>query len=76
MLPDPPTPLRSHVATGSLLVGISQDARLHAWDVSTGRPVWLYALGGPCEQPVAVAPGQIVAALESGGVQTLRFASR
>lgn len=76
VLPDPPTPLRSHIATGSLMVGIGEDARLHAWDAVTGRQVWLYALGGPGVQHPAVAPGQIVVALESGGVQTLSFRSR
>lgn len=75
-LPDPPTPLRCHFATGPLLLGIGEDARLHAWNAATGRQVWLYALGGPAEQPPAVAPGQIVVALESGGVQTLNFSQR
>ncbi|MDF2627720.1 MAG: hypothetical protein K0R39_1551 [Symbiobacteriaceae bacterium] len=76
VLPAPPTPLRSHIATGALLVGIGTDARVHAWEAETGRSAWLYALDGPSEQPPAVAPGQIVVALESGGVQTLQFRLR
>lgn len=75
-LPAPPTPLRSHVATGPLVIGIGQDDRLHAWEVDSGDAAWIYALGGPSHQPPAVAPGQIVVTLESGGVQTFTFASR
>lgn len=75
-LPAPPTPLRSHVATGSLMIGVGEDGRLHAWDVASGRAVWLYALGGPSRQPPAIAPGQVVVSLESGGVQTFTFPTR
>jgi len=73
-LPLPLTPLRSHVATGALLIGIGQDARLYAWDVESGRAAWLYALGGPSGQPPAVAPEQIVVTLEVGGLQTFTLA--
>ncbi|HYF90737.1 MAG TPA: PQQ-binding-like beta-propeller repeat protein [Symbiobacteriaceae bacterium] len=73
-LPEPPTPLRAQVASGSLLIAVGEDGRLYAWDVASGGTAWLYALGGPSHQPPAIAPGQIVVALESGGMQTFQFA--
>ncbi|HWI60751.1 MAG TPA: PQQ-binding-like beta-propeller repeat protein [Symbiobacteriaceae bacterium] len=66
-------PLRAYVASGAMLIGVGEDERLHAWDAGTGRSVWLYALNGPSQQPLAVAPGQIVVSLDSGGLQTLSF---
>jgi outer membrane protein assembly factor BamB len=72
-VPPPPKPVRVHVASGPLLIGVGHDDQLHAHDAESGQPVWGLPLPGPCEQPPAVAPGQLVVTLVDGTVRTYKF---
>jgi len=73
VVPSPETPVIRHVATGTLVLGIGVDRRLHAWDISDGHTVWTTDLGVPSAQPPAVAPRQIIIAMEDGSLSTFRM---
>jgi outer membrane protein assembly factor BamB len=72
-IPPAPFPLRAHVATGPLLIGVGHDNQLHGMDAEDGHAVWSVALSGSGHQPPAVAPGQVVITLLDGSVRTYRF---
>jgi len=73
-VPPPPVPVvRSHVATGAMLLGVGDDRRLHAWDPGNGKVHWTAELNEASEQPPGVARGQVVVSLADGSVRTYRF---
>jgi outer membrane protein assembly factor BamB len=72
VIPPPDIPLRSHITTGSLLIGVCADGHLCAWNVANGQNLWQIALSGRSHQPPAIAPGQIFLAMEDGTVRSFR----
>jgi outer membrane protein assembly factor BamB len=75
VVPPAAVPVRAHVVSGSLVLGVGEDARLYAWDGAGGEPVWDMALPATAAGPPAVAPGQLVISLADGSLQTYRFGS-
>ncbi len=72
-LPRPEVPILKQVATSTLVLGVGADQRLHAWNVMNGALAWTADLPALSEQPPAVAPGQIVVALDDGSLCTFRL---
>lgn len=72
LVPPPDLPVRMHVLAGTVLLAVGEDQRLYAWDITDGHLLWALGLTAQCHQAPAVAQGQIVLALEHGGLQTFR----
>jgi outer membrane protein assembly factor BamB len=73
VVPPPELPVRVHIASGTLVLGVGADQRLYAWNAETGQLVWVIELGAHCCQPPGVAPGQAILAMADGSLRTYRF---
>lgn len=61
------------IVSGTLVLGVGPDQRLHASDVTDGHLVWSIDLAERSSQPPAVAHGQIFVTLGDGSLQSFRM---
>lgn len=65
----------SPICSGDLVVGVDGEQNLFGWDAKRGNAAWEVKLPAASCQPPAVAPGQVVVALDHG-LQTYWFDSK
>lgn len=71
-LSEPEEPLHCCLSAGKLLIGFTEDGRLCAQEVGSGRLVWTVDLKGEGHQLPAIVGGQLFLTLTSGAVRTYR----
>jgi outer membrane protein assembly factor BamB/LysM repeat protein len=67
----PPTSVRFAVAAGHLLIGVSEEQAVVAYDLESGRLAWTVSTGDVVAQPPAIGPGQLVLTLRNGAIRSL-----
>jgi outer membrane protein assembly factor BamB len=73
IVPTPSIPIRHHVASSGYMLGTGFDQRLHAWEAASTQIAWTLELPQACDQPPAIAAGQIILALIDGSVVSYKF---